>query len=213
MIEPDSRYNIAPSQSVAVVTNEHAEPRIDFARWGLVPQWARDGSVTAGSRMINARAETLASKPAFSRLLMWRRCLIPADGFFEWQKTGKTKTPWRFQLKNARPFAFAGLWDQWQSPDGQLLKTCTIITTSANALVASVHNRMPAMLDDANCRRWVNAAEQSIEAVAKMLEPYPASEMIAFPVSSAVNSPAKDESAMIEPAAASDSVTFQLELF
>jgi putative SOS response-associated peptidase YedK len=215
-IMPEPRFNIAPSQSVAVVTNESAEPTIDFVRWGLVPSWSKDGSITAGSKMINARAETLAEKPAFSRLLKRQRCLVPASGFFEWQKTSgdKSKTPYYFRLKNEHPFAFAGLWDHWRSPEGQTLRTCTIITTAANAVVSPVHNRMPVMLKNSDCQKWISSQEPPAEDLRKMLSPYPSEEMTAYPVSSAVGSPANEGAELIALAApSSKTVPTQLELF
>jgi len=215
-IMPEPRFNIAPSQSVAVVTNESAEPTIDYLRWGLVPSWAKDGSITAGSKMINARAETLAQKPAFSRLLKRQRCLIPAGGFFEWQKTpgAKSKTPYYFRLKNEHPFAFAGLWDRWRSPDGDTLRTCTIITIAANTVVAPIHNRMPVMLKKSDCRRWLAPGERSPEEFLELLSPYPADEMTAHPVSSLVSSPANEGPELIQPVAIPpESTPAQLELF
>jgi putative SOS response-associated peptidase YedK len=197
-----ARYNIAPSQEVAAIINAHLPARVDQLRWGLIPSWAKDASITAGSRMINARAETLASKPAFARLLKRRRCLIPANGFYEWRSIPgvKTKVPCYFHLKNNRPFAFAGLWDQWQSPDGSELKTCTIITTSANELLAGMHDRMPVILKDEDCRGWITTDELSPEQAGQFLAPYPANQMAMHPVSTTVNSPHADRPEMIDPA-------------
>jgi putative SOS response-associated peptidase YedK len=199
-ITPEPRFNIAPAQPVAVITNETPKPRLDYVRWGLVPGWAKDASISTGSKMINARSETLTSKPTFSRLLRRRRCLIPADGFYEWKRwpDGKGKTPYRFVLKSGNPFAFAGLWDHWQSPDGSELLTCTIITTSANSLVAPVHDRMPVILKDEFVQAWSAYAEKPAEEFLPMLQPYPAELMRAYPVSSQVNSPRKDGPQMIE---------------
>ena len=195
-----ARYNIAPSQEVAAITNLN-KPRVELLRWGLVPTWAKDGSITAGSKMINARSETLATKPSFSRLLKKQRCLVPASGFYEWQKNadGKTKTPFYFQLKNHRPFAFAGLWDQWRSPEGRLLRTVTIITTHANPLLACMHERMPVILKNQDCQRWIEPAQMTPAAAEEMLQPYPAHEMIAHPVSTSVNSPRHDSPDQINP--------------
>jgi putative SOS response-associated peptidase YedK len=144
-----ARYNNAPSQEVAAITNHHQpHPQVELLRWGLVPAWAKDASISAGSRMINARAETLASKPSFARLLKRQHCLIPASGFYEWQKNphSKEKIPYYFRLKDGHPFAFAGLWDCWHAPHGKELRTCTIITTAANAMLAGMHDRMPVIL-------------------------------------------------------------------
>jgi putative SOS response-associated peptidase YedK len=199
-IMPEPRFNIAPAQPVAVVTNETPKAWLDHVRWGLVPGWAKDASISTGSKMINARSETLTSKPTFARLLRRRRCLIPADGFYEWKRwpDGKGKTPYRFTLKDRRPFAFAGLWDHWGSPDGSELLTCTIITTSANELVAPVHDRMPVILRDEDVQHWVTAAEKPGEEFVPMLRPYPAELMQAYPVSSRVNGVKQDDAQMIE---------------
>jgi len=192
-----ARYNVAPSQAVAAVTNQQS--KIDYVRWGLVPSWAKDLSV--GNRMINARAETLAEKPAFSRLLRRRRCLIPADGFYEWRKNpdGKTKTPMYIRMTGGRPFAFAGLWDTWHDPDGATVPSCTIITTTPNELMRPIHDRMPVILKEADYQRWLAPEETPAESLTKLLEPYPAGEMEAFAVSKAVNSPRVDAPQLIEP--------------
>jgi putative SOS response-associated peptidase YedK len=189
---PDAHYNIAPSQSIPVVTNENSPPKIDYLRWGLVPSWAKDGSITAGSKMINARAETLAEKPAFKRLLKSRRCLIPAHAFYEWKQTGKTKTPYCFRLKDERPFAFAGLFDRWKASDGTELKTCTIITTAANELLQEFHHRMPVILRNEDCQRWIQSGELSGEEITMMFTPYRSDRMIRHPVSNMVNSVKND---------------------
>jgi len=197
----ESRYNIAPSQQVAAITNESAQPKVNLLRWGLVPAWAKDGSITAGSRMINARAETLSQKPAFSRLIKRQRCLIPADGFYEWQQSGagKEKIPYYFRLKNCQPFAFAGLWDRWRPHGQDELRTCTIITTNANSMLAGMHDRMPVILNNDQCRRWLTTDEMPAEEAAAMLQPYPAEQMETYPVSSSVNSPRQDLPQQIQP--------------
>lgn len=139
----DARYNIAPTQSVPVIRQDAKDlvRRASLMRWGLVPSWAKDAASGAG--MINARSETAAEKPAFKELLQRRRCLIPADGFYEWSKTGKSKQPFCFEMIEREPFAFAGLWDSWQTPEGTALETCTILTTTPNRLLTDVHDRMP----------------------------------------------------------------------
>ena len=169
------RMNIAPTQPVAVLTSP-AERKIDFMRWGLVPSWAKDISI--GSRMFNARSETLAEKPSFRSAFTRRRCLILADGFYEWQKqAGKGRSiPHRFQLSDKKPFAFAGLWESWHSKDGDELRTCTIITTSANTVVAPVHDRMPVILDREHCWPWLE--QKDLSSLQAMLIPYPADKMI-----------------------------------
>ena len=193
------RFNIAPSQLVAVLTNPD-ERRIDFFQWGLVPSWAKDPSI--GFRLINARSETIAEKPSFRSALARRRCLILADGFYEWKKMGgKTPSmPYYFKLKDNKPFAFAGLWEQWQPPEGNLLKSCTIITCPANELVGSVHDRMPVMFDAAHSWQWIENRPQ--EDLQNMLQPFPPELMSAYPVGRAVNSPNNDEPGLIKPVAA-----------
>jgi putative SOS response-associated peptidase YedK len=185
------RYNIAPSQPVAVVAND-GQNRLDFFTWGLIPSWAKDPSM--GSRMINARAETLVEKPAFRAAFRRRRCLILADGFFEWkQEPGrKSKTPMYIRLKSGRPFAFAGLWENWNAPDGSHILSSTIITTAPNALVQSIHNRMPVILPSAAYPLWLATEELPTANLQALLQPYPADEMEAYPVSTLVNNPANE---------------------
>jgi putative SOS response-associated peptidase YedK len=198
---PDShlppRYNVAPSQPVAVVTNAQ-EKKVDFYRWGLVPAWAKDLSI--GNRMINARAEALASKPAFSRLLKRHRCLVPADGFYEWRKVSdgkkQIKTPMYIRMKDRRPFAFAGLWDTWRDPSGTTVPSCTIITTTPNELMQSIHDRMPVIVRAEDYARWLAAGAADVGDV---LASYPAELMEAYVVSSAVNSPSVDSPHNIDP--------------
>src|SRR5439155_2817146 len=188
---PEPRYNIAPSQPIAVVANS-GNNQIEFFRWGLVPSWAKDPSI--GNRMINARAETLAEKPMFKTALKRRRCLIPASGFYEWKKSpdGKIKTPMYIRMKGGKPFAFAGLWDRWQSPGGEELLSCTIVTGPPNTLCEEIHNRMPVILSGEDCKSWVKPEEMSAEEAAALLKSYPPEEMEAFPVSRRVNNPAAD---------------------
>ena len=209
------RYNIAPTQPVLVIANNHPD-RLEHFRWGLIPSWAKDASI--GSRLINARAETLATKPAFRTALRRRRCLVPADGFFEWRvepvqaqgrpvrqaqgKPGKTKTPMYIRLKGGGLFAFAGLWDVWHSPDGSEIPSCTLITGEPNELVKPIHDRMPVILPKEAYGQWLNPKEQEPAALTELLQPYPASKMEAYPVSRAVNSPKNDSPACIEPALA-----------
>ena len=192
------RYNIAPTQPVAVVPNDGFN-RLDFFTWGLVPSWAKDPNI--GSRMINARAETLAEKPSFRNAFKRRRCLILADGFYEWQVIPgqKSKQPMYITLEDHRPFAFGGLWEIWKSPDGSEIYSCTIITTEPNPLMATIHNRMPLILPPETYTQWLNPNEQRPEALKSLLEPYPASQMSAYPVSSLVNSPGNDTPELVEP--------------
>jgi putative SOS response-associated peptidase YedK len=190
------RYNIAPTQPVLAIANDHPD-RVAHFRWGLIPSWAKDASI--GSRLINARAETLAEKPAFRTALRRRRCLVPADGFFEWRMSGKSKTPMYFRLKTGGLFAFAGLWDVWHGPDGSEIPSCTLITGQPNELVKPIHDRMPVILPSEHYEQWLNPGEQEPAALHAMLVPYPASEMEAYPVSRAVNSPKNDSPQCIEP--------------
>jgi putative SOS response-associated peptidase YedK len=184
-------FNIAPSQPVAVVANS-SPTRLDYFKWGLVPSWAKDPAI--GSRMINARAETLAEKPSFRTAFRRRRCLVLADGFYEWRKDpgGKSKTPMYIKMKTGQPFAFAGLWEAWNSPDGSLLLTCAIITTAPNSLMAAIHDRMPVILSEQAFPLWLDGGEHSPAELQPLLQPYPEAEMQAFPVSRLVNSPQND---------------------
>ncbi len=198
----DGRYNIAPTQPVAVVMGGDA-PRVEFVKWGLIPSWARDA--TGGGKMINARAETLAERPAFRKLLASRRCLVPVDGFYEWKPAdpgGGAKTPYHVRLKTGRPFALAGLWDAWRDPaTGGTTTTCTIITAESNAVVAALHNRMAVVVAPDRCRQWVSGGPLSPGELAAVLSPYPAEEMEAYPVSTAVNHPRLDGPDLIRPVA------------
>jgi putative SOS response-associated peptidase YedK len=159
-------------------------------RWGLIPSWAKDESI--GSRMINARAESLAEKPSFKRLLHSKRCLIVADGFYEWKQENGSKTPMYITMKDDEPFAFAGLWDTWKNPDGEELRTCTIITTEPNALVAPIHNRMPAILLPDAREAWLDPSIKDDELLTHLLAPYPPEAMTARAVSRLVNDPKHD---------------------
>ncbi len=194
------RYNIAPTQPVAVVAND-GKNRLDYFTWGLVPSWAKDPEI--GSRMINARAETLAEKPSFRNAFRRRRCLVLADGFYEWRASAdsKRKTPMYIQLASGKPFAFAGLWEVWNGPDGSQILSCTIITTSPNALMEPIHNRMPVILPPEAYPLWLLPGEQDPARLASLLAPYPAEGMHAYPVSTLVNSPANDLPACIAPVA------------
>jgi putative SOS response-associated peptidase YedK len=186
------RYNVAPTQPVAVVPNR--EPRkLDIFNWGLIPSWAKDPKI--GNSLINARAETIAEKPAFRAAFKRRRCLVLADGFYEWKKTGAPKgpkTPMYIQLKDGRPFAFAGLWDVWQSADGSSLNSCTIITTTPNELLAEIHDRMPVILPPSAYATWLTPDELPSEKALALLRPFDAAQMTMRPVSTKVNDPRFD---------------------
>jgi putative SOS response-associated peptidase YedK len=192
------RYNIAPSQPVAVIANT-GKNELDFFLWGLIPSWAKDPSI--GNRMINARAETLAEKPSFKNALRRRRCLILADGFFEWQSlpNQRTKQPHFFQLADRKPFGFAGLWEIWQSPDGSEVRSCTIITTQPNQLIVPVHNRMPVIVKQNDISSWLTQDEIQPSSVSHILTAYPDHLMRSSLVSMAVNNPANDSPACIQP--------------
>jgi putative SOS response-associated peptidase YedK len=185
------RYNIAPSQMVAAVPNKDVRQLEQF-RWGLIPFWAKDPRI--GNRMINARAETLAEKPSFRAPYRRRRCLVLADGFYEWQSRPgqRRKTPFHIRLASQEPFGFAGLWDTWRSPDGSRIESCTIVTTRPNELLKPIHNRMPVILQPDDYARWLDPAELPPSTLQPLLEPYPSADMIAFPVSTVVNDPRND---------------------
>lgn len=193
------RYNIAPSQAVAVITNS-PQRKLEIFQWGLIPSWAKDPKI--GNKLINARAETLAEKPSFRTALKRRRCLVVADGFYEWKKEGSRKTPMYITLDDGRPFGFAGLWEIWQPPDGSLLKTCTIITTEPNALTGQIHNRMPAILPPEDYDAWLQPGEAPAETLLPLLRPYDARHMKAVPVSTRVNRPEFDSPECVLPLAA-----------
>jgi len=191
-------YNTTPTQMVPVVIDEQARA-VEMMRWGLIPFWAKDESI--GSRLINARAETLQEKPSFRDAFRQRRCLILADGFYEWQKGAGVKAPkvpYFFQLCDHKPFFFAGLWESWRSEkDAPEIHSCTIITTSPNTLVGEIHNRMPVILDKYNCWTWLT--EENLNTLQDLLAPYPAASMLAYPVSTAINNPASNSPQNMQP--------------
>jgi len=192
------RYNIAPSQPILALPNDETN-QANFFVWGLIPSWAKDPSI--GNRMINARAETLFEKPAFRSAYKYHRCLIFANGFFEWQaqKGVKSEVPYFIRLKSGMPFTFAGLWEHWQSPDGSEVQSATIITTEPNELMATLHNRMPVILHSNTYTQWINPTPQSPDRLQNLLVPYPTEEMEAYPVSTLVNSPGNDRAECILP--------------
>lgn len=192
------RYNVAPTQYLPVIRLD-AECRRELVmlRWGLVPSWVKDPAI--GARLINARAETIAEKPSFRAAFKTRRCLIPADGFYEWRRAGGAKQPYRITMANGSPFAFAGLWERWTAGE-EALETVTIITTGANKLLAAIHDRMPVIIDPADQAAWLEARDTAIPLA--LLQPYPAERMSAYPVSARVNSPRNDDPSLIERASA-----------
>ena len=193
------RYNIAPTQPVLAIPND-GKNKADFFLWGLIPSWAKDPSIA--NKLINARGETVAEKPSFRGSFKYKRCLIPADGFYEWKTlTGqKTKTPYFIHMKDRQPFALAGLWDEWHSPYGNTLRTCIIITTTPNELMSTLHNRMPVILNPGDHAQWLDVNPQKPEALQPLLVPYPATGMRAYPVSTLVNSPGNDRAECVAPA-------------
>lgn len=193
------RYNIAPTQPIAAVrVSESSKQReLTYFHWGLIPRWAKEPSI--GSRMINARSETAAEKPSFRAAFKYRRCLVPADGFYEWQKLNGTKQPVRIQTKNGDPFAIAGLWEHWQGPDGSEIESCTLLTTTPNELLAQVHNRMPVILAPDDYDLWLDPGAQHPAEIQPLLKPYPADEMTFYPVSTYVNNPRNEDPRCIEP--------------
>jgi putative SOS response-associated peptidase YedK len=190
--ETKPRYNIAPSQSILTVVQNDNDRVGKQMRWGLIPFWAKD--IKIGYKMINARAETIDEKPAYKHPFQKQRCLILADGFYEWKKQGKEKQPYRFKLKNGEPFAFAGLWDRWET-----LYSCTIITTKPNNLTKEVHDRMPVILPKDTYDLWLNPNMTETDYLKSLLVPYPEEEMVAYPVSTLVNSPKNDIPSVMEP--------------
>jgi len=183
------RYNIAPTQPILAIVSEDQRRVFKQFRWGLIPAWAKDSRLA--SKMINARSETLTEKPAFKTLLKSRRCLIPADGFYEWMQTNGKKQPFYIHLKSKEPFAFAGLWDQWLSPSGPVY-TCTIITTKANSLITPLHDRMPVILQRDHEHIWLDGTIHDPQQLLPLLQPFSDEAMTCYPVQSIVNSPQYD---------------------
>ena len=192
------RFNIAPTQPVLAIPNDD-KFTADFFVWGLIPMWAKDPKI--GNRLINARSETLAEKPSFRGSLKYKRCLILADGFYEWKTVEgrKTKTPYFIHMTDRKPFAFAGLWDSWNSPDGSQVKTCTIITTEPNELMSLLHNRMPVILHPRDHAKWLDPSPQTPDQLMPLLKPFPAGAMDAYPVTTLVNKPANDIPELVVP--------------
>ncbi|MCO6452217.1 MAG: SOS response-associated peptidase [Caldilineales bacterium] len=192
------RYNIAPTQLVAAVrfNSDSGQREMTLFRWGLIPFWSKDLAI--GSRLINARSETVAEKPAFRAAFKSRRCLIPASGFYEWQKQNGGKQPHLIGMEDGKPFAMAGMWEHWEGGDGSIIESCTILTTTANKMIERVHNRMPVILDRQDFSDWLDPATAT-GILHHLLRPYPAEEMMAYPVSTIVNSPVNDVPACVEP--------------
>jgi putative SOS response-associated peptidase YedK len=193
------RYNIAPTQPVPVIRQHPKQPvhQISMMRWGLIANWARDPSIATGT--INAKSETAATKPAFRDPLRLRRCLIPADGFYEWKRTGTSKQPYCFEGKDGELFAFAGLWDGWKDSNGKWVKTCSILTTTPNAVTSPVHDRMPVILDPGSYDLWLDPGMQNVAAISELLKPYDARVMRCYPVSRRLNHVTNDDAECSRP--------------
>jgi putative SOS response-associated peptidase YedK len=192
------RFNVAPTQNILIVREESDKRHFAWARWGLIPHWAKD--VDIGYSTINARAETVADKPVFRDAFRRRRCLIPADGFYEWQaKPGsKAKQPWFLVLRNRLPMALAGLWERWRSPEGEEVESCSIIVTEANTLMQPIHDRMPVILAPGHWDAWLETSSYDARTLQNLLKPYPNEDMAAWKVSTKVNSPKNDFEECIE---------------
>jgi putative SOS response-associated peptidase YedK len=205
------RYNIAPTQPVLAVTNDEGRYLV-YLRWEFIPSWAKSASV--GNRLINARAETVTERPSFRTALARRRCLVIADGFYEWQRAGNARRPMRTAMKSGEPFAFAGLWDSWRDPVGDIVRSCTIITTEPNELLRPIHNRMPVILPKELESFWLDDEVQDPFALGDILSPSPAEAMQAYEVSSLVNRPSNEgpEVAIPGEQESPSSVTYQAQL-
>lgn len=207
-----TRYNIAPGGPIFAVRNSPrvAARELFSPRWGLTPAWAQTDEPAA--RLVNARAETLASKPSFRDAVRARRCLIPASGFFEWETVGRGKRPWLFRWQNETPFGLAGLWETWQAPDGRQLESCAVITTEPNELMRPIHHRMPVMLTPAHFDRWLDPSENELEKLAPLFRPPPADLMSAIPVNPCVGNVHHDAPDCLESAVATPDPQFSLGL-
>lgn len=192
-----ARCNVAPTQTVAVVRSDDGERVLDAFRWGLIPFWTKE--LNKSKPMINARAESIAEKPYWKNCISKKRCIVPADGFYEWKKEGKAKTPMWIHLQDKSIFGFAGLWDEWRSPDGELIRSCSIITCAANDAVAPVHDRMPVILHRENFGTWLDPKVTAVAAVLPLLVARPNDDISMYAVSSKVNSPSNDSPLLMMP--------------
>ena len=196
-VEPEfytPRFNVAPTQRIVVIPTRDMQREARRMRWGLIPYWAKDSKI--GSNLINARAEGIATKPAFRSAFKSRRCLIPADGFYEWERTARGKQPYRIMLSNGELFALAGLWERWRSPEGETIESCCIITCEPNEIAARFHDRMPVIIAPQDYDPWLIGTPEQAQA---LLRPYPAALMRAYPVSTKVNRPANDTPELVDP--------------
>ena len=196
-LEP--RYNVAPTQAVpAVREGPDGHRSVALLHWGLVPSWAKDRAL--GNRMINARCETLAERPAFRRAYRSRRCILPADGWYEWQPGAAGKQPWFIRSRDGEPLGLAGLWETWKDPDGSTLESCAIITTDAAAAIAHIHHRMPVVLPAEAYEAWLDPAGQDLQALGRWLGPCDPARLRAYPVSRRVNNPRNEGPELVEAA-------------
>ncbi len=193
------RYNIAPSQPVITIRQDAREPvrTLSTMRWGLIPSWAKD--IGIAYKTINARSETIATTPSFREPFKSQRCLVPADGFYEWQRNGRTKQPYCFEVNGGEVFAFAGLWDRWRNPQGDVVESCTIMTTTPNSLVSDIHDRMPVILNPDDYDLWLDPGFRDVASVSEILRPFDAALMHRYPVSTRVNQVLNDDADCAKP--------------
>jgi putative SOS response-associated peptidase YedK len=193
------RYNIAPSQPVVTIRQDAREPvrTLSTMRWGLIPSWSKDPSI--GYKTINARAETVATTPSFREPFKSQRCLVPADGFYEWKREAKTKQPYCFEVNDGELFAFAGLWDRWMNPRGELIESCSILTTTPNSLLADIHDRMPVILSPENHDLWLDPGLSNTSSLSEMLKPFDPRSLRRYPVSTRVNNVQNDDADRAKP--------------
>jgi len=191
------RYNIAPSQEIAAVREEGGRRLLEPHRWGLIPSWAKDPAI--GNRLINARSETAAQKPSFRNAMRSRRCIVPADGFFEWSGRGPERRPFLIRMRDSRPFGIAGLWERWTGEGGEVIESCTLLTCEANRVVRELHQRMPVILEPRSFGRWLDPGQREAAAVADLLVPCPEDWLDVVPVSRHVNNASNDDPACLTP--------------
>jgi putative SOS response-associated peptidase YedK len=192
----EARYNVAPTQDILCVRAGGDGREMTLLKWGLVPSWAKDAAM--GARLINARGETVAEKPSFREAFKRRRCIVPADGFYEWRRQGSEKQPFFFRMRDDSPFGFAGLWERWEGDGGRVVNSCAILTTEANDVVRPVHERMPVILHREDYDLWLEDDARKRDLLAELLRPYPASEMTSHAVGPAVNSPRSQGESLVE---------------
>ena len=199
LLEFQPSYNVAPSQTIPIIRNEQGHRFFAMAKWGFIPSWAKD--IKIGYNTINARADTVAEKPAFRSAFQHRSCLIPADGYFEWQEIAgnKTKQPWYISLKNQEPMGLAGLWEHWHGSDGSEIESCTIIVTAGNELMQPIHDRMPMILPKEHWDNWLNTTNTNKQGLQTLLTQYPTDEMTAWRVGTVVNSSRHNSEEYIQP--------------